>query len=1036
MLQILADRALFAERNGAHRLLACSGGVESWQGLSAIEMDLPDSAPAGITWEPFFRGWPQGAFYFFSRTEPDTAARRPGMVRTQVTRLRLEHASNVSDISQLFDYLSQSWPERECAVALSISVKQEENKLQTELCSVAAMRVAERLSRGNKSETPLIIPGENALRDLVIELWSRLSPKIRCSLVFGFSFSPPDLKNRSLHLGCFPKVLERRWHNYLNLLSDISSAPTISVSAAYLLRLPGGKAITDFVKESDLPEPTLEQLAIFERVAHAWGNPASLDFEGWAALVLDLIVIAPQPQQALQMKRDAVEQAVRRIRPGIADDILILRGFKVSALGDAAKPVKEGVFTWFRDCFIERNFDAAKALAAVLEKLRLASSPEWKASICEGLRGEFADDKRSGYPVMWNVWAASESVFEVISPTDLTGREREGDWLAHLPHTLPSSLGEKLLEFCSGINWWELHAGAALKFLSWESAIQRQLSAYTGSEVKPIRLICDAANSKELINFTFKTADQRVWDCTCERCVTRPEIFVGFDVEEPGWLKLLIKTVTHKSDTLKKIKNAQTILYSLLDLLIDGKLENEALLNAFANAGIADLCVYSRRSAVWSKLSPVSCQRFAVATAIGWLASFLKNPGGTARPEPVLLQALFGPELRGQRFISATPNLIGSGLTFFGLFQDAPEEIFQEWLIAVDASSDRLSYDQSNAVLQIVSSRKWENSLRTIQQIANQRRRRDFESLWNAYWGTLSLQEKMLRRLDALFARNENAPPVYSSFIDYSMQPKSSEKATALFITALGLEFNAVRAHLRNVRERTADNVVYAVGFFSVDGVEYTVAVAQAGPGNAEAAMLTERAIKYFSPRYAFFVGIAGGLKDELKLGDVVVAEKVYAYESGKAEKEFRTRPKAPMTGFASLQRAHATSRDGGWVKRITPAPKHTPLSYVKPIAAGEKVVDSHKSDAFLLIKKAYGDAYAVAMEEFGFYHALHANPSVVGAVVRGISDFSQNKGTVEKEKSQEQASANATAFAYEMLAGFLASDAEGSTEKLDYRHL
>jgi nucleoside phosphorylase len=263
-----------------------------------------------------------------------------------------------------------------------------------------------------------------------------------------------------------------------------------------------------------------------------------------------------------------------------------------------------------------------------------------------------------------------------------------------------------------------------------------------------------------------------------------------------------------------------------------------------------------------------------------------------------------------------------------------------------------------------------------------------------------------------------------------------AETATALIFTALGLEFSAALEHLTDVSEKTVDGVVYGVGTFLDGEDKCLVVVAQTGAGNVEAATLTERAIKQFSPRFAFFVGIAGGLKDELKLGDVVVADKVYAYEAGKAESNFKTRPKAPLTGFASLQRASATARGTAWLKRIKPQPREIPKVFVKPIAAGEKVVDSHRSDAFRLIKSAYGDAYAVAMEEFGFYYAMHLNPAVNGIVIRGISDFAHNKSTVEKEKSQEIAARNAAAFAFEMLAGFRAADAVAAHEAIDYRHL
>ena len=46
--------------------------------------------------------------------------------------------------------------------------------------------------------------------------------------------------------------------------------------------------------------------------------------------------------------------------------------------------------------------------------------------------------------------------------------------------------------------------------------------------------------------------------------------------------------------------------------------------------------------------------------------------------------------------------------------------------------------------------------------------------------------------------------------------------------------------------------------------------------------MLAERAIAMFQPLALLCTGIAGCLKDDIALGDIVVATKVYAHHSGR----------------------------------------------------------------------------------------------------------------------------------------------------------
>src|SRR5215472_7728101 len=87
-------------------------------------------------------------------------------------------------------------------------------------------------------------------------------------------------------------------------------------------------------------------------------------------------------------------------------------------------------------------------------------------------------------------------------------------------------------------------------------------------------------------------------------------------------------------------------------------------------------------------------------------------------------------------------------------------------------------------------------------------------------------------------------------------------------------------------------STVYGYGTFPSQDRTWHVAVAEIGMGGPTAATETERAISYFQPQITLFVGVGGGLKD-VKLGDVVAASKIYAYESGKVAQQFQPRLEA-----------------------------------------------------------------------------------------------------------------------------------------------
>ncbi len=85
----------------------------------------------------------------------------------------------------------------------------------------------------------------------------------------------------------------------------------------------------------------------------------------------------------------------------------------------------------------------------------------------------------------------------------------------------------------------------------------------------------------------------------------------------------------------------------------------------------------------------------------------------------------------------------------------------------------------------------------------------------------------------------------------------------AVILTALSVEYLAVRAHLSERREEVhTQGTVYERGQFLAEGQSWEVGIVEVGPGNPSAAVEAERAIAYFSLDVIFFVGVAGGIKD------------------------------------------------------------------------------------------------------------------------------------------------------------------------------
>jgi nucleoside phosphorylase len=245
-------------------------------------------------------------------------------------------------------------------------------------------------------------------------------------------------------------------------------------------------------------------------------------------------------------------------------------------------------------------------------------------------------------------------------------------------------------------------------------------------------------------------------------------------------------------------------------------------------------------------------------------------------------------------------------------------------------------------------------------------------------------------------------------------QPPS---AVIVVLTALKLEYLAVRELLTGHQTlRHEDGLIVEAG--TLPGTGWTVAVAELGPGTMSAASATQVVRGWLRPRAVFFVGVAGGLRREMPLGDVVVATKVYAYGGGReTDQGFQARPQAWPGPEWLLQEARLALRSGDWGRPRDPAAP-VPEAHFKPIAAGDVLLDGDESALARRLREHYQDAVAVEMEGSGVAHAAHLLGGLSVLIVRGISDHADGrKGAADQEGSQPRAAANAARAALAVIA-------------------
>ena len=242
----------------------------------------------------------------------------------------------------------------------------------------------------------------------------------------------------------------------------------------------------------------------------------------------------------------------------------------------------------------------------------------------------------------------------------------------------------------------------------------------------------------------------------------------------------------------------------------------------------------------------------------------------------------------------------------------------------------------------------------------------------------------------------------------------------ALILTDLPEAYLTVRSYLKNLQEQVdLQGNVYETGKFFTSFHNWDVGISEIGSDDTETAAKTERAISQFSPDILILVGIINGLS-EVSVGDIVVANKVYSYESGKIKDEFLVRPELGKSAHALVERARVEARKDAWKERLATETATLSRVFIAPIASGYKAITSKNSQLCGFIDKNYNDAVALEMGSFGFLNAAFAYSNIKAVVIQGIYNVISDSPRKDNFKSEisrkQQAAAHASAFSFEIL--------------------
>lgn len=245
---------------------------------------------------------------------------------------------------------------------------------------------------------------------------------------------------------------------------------------------------------------------------------------------------------------------------------------------------------------------------------------------------------------------------------------------------------------------------------------------------------------------------------------------------------------------------------------------------------------------------------------------------------------------------------------------------------------------------------------------------------------------------------------------------------TAAILTTQADEYQAVRAHLSDIREIVhPEGTLYEVGTFEA----WHVAIAEVGQGSRIASIEMSRAVDFFSPTVVLFVGVAFALR-KVSSGDVVAVSGVYIKERNGPNNWHYV--EYPVT-HSLVQRARAVIRQSTWVGRYKG--RHVSGSSIDIPQSRDTEQDQARAPRVVLatavwrrelpeehdlktLRKRLSKTVIVDLDAAGPLEDLHKRDDVspdIG-IIRGVIDPSHEPNG----KDRVNALQNAAAFTFELL--------------------
>ena len=729
------EQALYGECHGGHSLLVSSASDAVSTGI-AQRLDLPDTAPTGVEWSPFLRGFPYENRYVLSRTFHDTGASRRGMVFSHALLAPLNEIGETQDLRPLLRLLATSDQQRPEAAPMHVVHTEERVPTATDLIDAAE-------ALGASGRLPVVRLGHVGFDELVVALWAHLSPEIRRDFAFRLSFDPCDLVEMPRPaLVCTPRGMAGRWSEYPVIRSSARRKPD-SLAAAILSGDEKAAPVNEFMQKMGVKPASFPDLRLVEQAYRLdIGEPT---LERRVGVIRLIEKLSPDSGAGEGRKDILVRRLCDVLSAGRAEEILLLRNMQLTAFPSPNR-VWKVLERWVAENSYVQDQDAK--MLSIIEDATTSSAAvqEWRTAILDGL-AVASDSAKSSFPIAFWRWleVRPEIVAAVFRHVPVNA-EIEERLASATPRNLERTAAETLEALALSRGWLRLHGAVLSASCLMYDAARRQIAVDTDpSFLDGLRSALRRAKPAELVECALEVEDPRMPRLAGEAAAKDSGILAEVDLTAVKAQVIWREALAIDPESWQGPADPAAAFHLILDRLLDGCETDPMLIERLSDTPLADLGNYARRLEIWSRIGDVVRHNLLATTTNGWFKQAV-SVGVPFVPEYDLETAILENNKLEQALDALMPNRVGAVVRIVTALGRYDQERFLRLIRKSTSRTTSLAIPDAEGIGRLVLERGWKNvAADLVGQFKSGRR--DLKPALRACYDILDWWERLVLRL-------------------------------------------------------------------------------------------------------------------------------------------------------------------------------------------------------------------------------------------------------------------------------------------------